>query len=103
MTPMRPVWLVSILVGIAALSIGTSADAPKTGDFETTFTQRSPLSEKKELLNRLAHKNADDYDLASLPFLVYVPTDYDAANAYGVIAWINHKDVSETPPKWKPV
>src|SRR4051794_19111435 len=85
------------------LSRSAMADAPQTGEFQITFTERNPLSEKKDLLNRLGHKNADDYDLSNQPFLVYVPTDYDASKSYGIIVWINHKDVTQTPPKWKPV
>jgi hypothetical protein len=97
-------WLPAAVVLLAALVSGAARGDPvQTGEFQTTFTQRSPLSEKKDLLNRLGHKNADDYDLSNQPFLVYVPTDYDASKSYGLIVWINHKDATQTPPKWKPV
>lgn len=49
------------------------ADAPKTGQFEIAFVERSPLSAKKELPNRLGKKDpGKDYDLSAEPFRLVV-------------------------------
>ena len=92
-----------VLMSVCIISSIAGAQELRTGEFETTFTQRSPLSEKKELLKRLGHKNAEDYDLSREPFLIYVPADYDPSASYGLILWINHEDVTVAPPKWMPL
>ncbi|MDP9174066.1 MAG: hypothetical protein M3O30_09405 [Planctomycetota bacterium] len=74
--------------------------SPKTGDFETTFTHRSPLSNYKSLLARfsLDPKTAQpDYDLSKQPFNVYVPPNYDPRKPYGLVVLLLYKEAIEAP------
>ncbi|HEY7087154.1 MAG TPA: hypothetical protein VH518_03635 [Tepidisphaeraceae bacterium] len=89
---------------ICLVPAAAMAQPSKTGEFITTFSKRSPLSEKKELLNRLGKKDpGKDYDLASESFMVYVPHDYDASVPHGLIVWMNYKDVDTTPKSLQPL
>jgi hypothetical protein len=60
----------------------------KTGDFEITFNQRSPLSDYSKLVERLGTTKdvaGPDYDLNEQPFAVYVPAAYDGSAPYGLL------------------
>ena len=79
---------------------------PATGELDLTFTQRSPLSDPKELARRLHLKPADvkeDYDLSQRPFKAYVPKNFDAAVPVGIFVYLGYKDTVATPPLWEPV
>jgi hypothetical protein len=80
------------------------ADPPKTGLFELSFTQRSPLSDLKTLTRRfkLVAKPGTplaDYDLSQEHYLVYVPASYDPAQPkpLGLIVLANYKHSDEFP------
>lgn len=109
--------------GIAVLSIATfcgstprfsraaaepatqPAGPAKTGAFDITFTERSPLSSPEALAKRLSLKPkdvADDYDISKRPFRIYVPANYDAATPCGIFVYLGYKDSVATPPLWKP-
>jgi hypothetical protein len=78
----------------------------KTGTFDLTFKNRSPLSTPKELARRLSLKPADvatDYDLSQKPYKAYVPTNYDPAQPVGVLVYLGYKDSVSTPPLWQPM
>jgi hypothetical protein len=80
--------------------------APKTGEFDLTFTQRSPLSARSELAQRLNLKESamgDDYDLSKCPFKTYVPANYDPSVPVGIFVYLGYKDSVSTPPQWHPV
>ena len=75
-----------------------SADPPKTGTFETKFTERSPLSTPEQLAKRLGlAKPAADYDPSAFDVIVHVPTNYDAAKPVGVMYMLLYKDTGEPP------
>jgi hypothetical protein len=68
------------------------ADDVHTGSFETTITERSPLSKIKSLAKRLKvinqgekMENLQDYDLSKEGWWVYVPEKYDPAKPMGLI------------------
>jgi hypothetical protein len=90
-----------------SLSTAFAADAPtagKTGDFTVNFTQRSPLTNLKELSTRFAQKNlSPDYDLSSQQFLVHVPANYDPDKPMGLIVLINYKSTPLLPRPVLPI
>lgn len=81
------------------------ADDVHTGGFETTFTERSPLSEIKSLAKRLKvlnpgekMENLQDYDLSKEGWWVYVPEKYDPAKPMGLIVLALYKHADSLPP-----
>jgi hypothetical protein len=88
------------------------ADVPATDDTAAmagklsvlSFTERSPLSSRAELVKRLSEKIADeDYDLGKEAFLVYVPKEADAKGKVGLIYLFNYKDTEDGPEPCYPV
>src|SRR5450432_2320939 len=77
------------------------ADEPtagKTGDFTVNFSQRSPLSNLKELDTRFTQKNlGPDYDLSTEQFIVHVPAQYDPEKPPGLLVLINYKETHGPP------
>ncbi len=91
----------AVLLALCAATT-TFADPPKTGVFELSFTQRSPLSDLKTLTRRfkLVAKPGTplaDYDLSQEHYLVYVPASYDPAKPLGLIVLANYKHSDEFP------
>ncbi|MGA2231871.1 MAG: hypothetical protein ABSH22_13315 [Tepidisphaeraceae bacterium] len=110
-----PIATVTLLCAImmASAAAGRAAETPgaaaagevKTGEIDLTFTQRSPLSTRKELARRLSLKETDlgdDYDLSQRPFKAYVPGNYDAATPQGIVVYLGYKDTVSSPPDWRP-
>jgi hypothetical protein len=93
------------LLLLSALATPALADPPeaKTGSFQLTFTERSPLTELKSLTRRLKVpivKSGDtfqDYDLSKESFLVYVPEKYDPQKPLGLIVLANYKHSGTLP------
>jgi hypothetical protein len=89
-----------VLTTVYALSIASKifADAPlpttqpaKTGEFDITFTQRSPQSDYAKLIARIGlakEKLSPDYDLSQEPLVIYVPKNYDPKIPVGIIVEI---------------
>jgi hypothetical protein len=111
---LRRAWtfIAMLLVGAALPNFcrADSATQPtgpiKTGEFQCTFTDRSPLSAPGKIAARLKLDEkdlGDDYDLSQRPFWVYVPSNYDAATAYGIVVYLGYKDSVSTPALWQPV
>ncbi len=93
----------ALLFSLVICSVTCSQEVKK-GEFQTTFTERSPLSAKADLIKRLGDiPDAPDYDLSKEPFTVYVPENYDPATPVGIIVWMNYKPADIVPPQWKPV
>lgn len=83
----------------------TPADS-KRGEFDITFTERSPLSKQADLLKRLGEKPdaaGEDYDLSKNGYKIYLPKNYDPAVPHGIIYYLGYKDTVATPPKWQPI
>ena len=105
--------LAGVLIGILISTVAARAEGPatapaeaKTGELDLTFTQRSPLSARKELARRLNLKEAElgaDYDLATRPFKAYVPPGYNPTVPHGVFVYLGYKDSVECPALWEPV
>jgi hypothetical protein len=100
-------WLVA-LNGSHALAVPSTSPSTqpiaRTGDFEITFTDRSPLSVKAKLMDRLADKDiGPDYDLSEQPFVIYVPPDYSADKPVGVVVYMSQDGANLTPATLQPV
>ncbi|HEX8521399.1 MAG TPA: tetratricopeptide repeat protein [Tepidisphaeraceae bacterium] len=100
---MKPFFIIPLALALYA-SVAAAQDKPapagdlKKGAFETTFTERSPLSSLKELTDRLGKPGMEaDYDLAKTTFLVAVPEDYDPSKKYGLLVLDNYKDSNSHP------
>lgn len=99
-------WTALLSLAAAAPATGpANASPPKTGEITLTFTQRSPLSSRKEIARRLGAKESelrDDYDLTTFTFRTYVPANYDPSTPYGVFVYLGSHDVPTVPTKWEP-
>lgn len=77
----------------------------QTGELDLTFTERSPLSNPKEIARRLTMKEQDlaiDYDLKQRPFKTYVPQNYDPSVPCGIFVYLGYKDSEALPQDWEP-
>jgi hypothetical protein len=87
-----------IIACLFASPAALADEAPKTGSFETTFTERSPLSEMKSLTKRLASTDASaDYNISAEPCLVFVPETYNPDRPMGLFVLLNYKASGELP------
>ncbi len=90
------------------------ADAPRTGSYQTTFDQTTPLAGGIEIFRRMLHplayaQNVARYhppegqviDPAREHWQVYVPEDYDGSTPYGVLVWVPPWDVLGIPSGWQ--
>lgn len=72
--------------------------AARIGTYTTKLTERSPLTEPKELAKRLGEKTVTETnDFARQEFLVHVPDDYDPARPMGLLVWLSYKNPDEPP------
>jgi len=81
------------------------AAAARTGEFTTTFSERSPLSAYSKLPGRLnapASEIGADYDLSKVKFSVYVPADYDASKPMGLVVYLNESNTEALPKPIEP-
>ncbi len=92
------------------------ADAPRTGAYQTTFDQTTPLAGGVEIFKRMLHPMAYERETAKyLPpeeqvidptkehWQVYVPEDYDGSTPYGVLVWVAPWDVLGIPSGWQSI
>ena len=99
---------------LLATSTAALADAPRTGSYQTTFDQTTPLAGGVEIFKRMLHPLAYEREMARyLPpeeqvinptkehWQVYVPEDYDGSTPYGVLVWVAPWDVLGIPPGWQ--
>jgi len=92
--------LARLLVLLILSASGASAaptTRPQTGEFQITFTDRSPDSVPERLARRagwslakLKKEGAEiEYDLSKESFEVYIPDSYDGSTPYGLLVWIS--------------
>jgi hypothetical protein len=79
-----------------------TAPAVQTGAFHITLTDQSPLSpiEAQSKRHRIRVEDMQRYTLADESFEVFVPDDYDPANKYGIMVWINAGNQGTMPRGW---
>jgi hypothetical protein len=76
----------------------------KTGAFEITFTDRSPLSQRSKLWDRLADKDVGpEYDLEKQSFVIYVPRDFSKDKPLGLVVYLSNDAASQTPVTLQPL
>ena len=104
-------WLAAMVFAVVLAAHHVQAALPETapsaarGEIDLTFTQRSPISTRKELARRLNFKESelgDDYDLPKRPFKAYVPPGYNPSVPYGVFVYLGYKDSESVPTEWEP-
>ena len=104
---------------LACLLLGSGpvfADAPRTGAYQTTFDQITPLAGGVEIFKRMLHPMAYERERAKyLPseeqvidptkehWQVYVPEDYDGSTPYGVLVWVAPWDAIGIPSGWQSI
>ena len=99
--------LLIVVGGLAA------ADAPRTGHYTTTFSERGPMSSWPMFVERMgvpynfpkdqAEPADANYDLTQEPYDIYVPKSYDGSVPYGLIAYVNSGTGGAPPGKYADV
>ncbi len=77
-------------------------DAPQTGIFQLSFTERHPLSDYAAMASRESRLSATPdpkvlYDITKEPYDVDVPTEYDGTKPFGLMV---HIDAGKTGNPW---
>ena len=83
------------IILIAFLAPSAFADEPRTGAYQTSFTDRSPLSALEIQVPRFggtltalkASGKDNDYDLGAETFEVYVPASYKQGDGWGLFVF----------------
>src|SRR5579859_2875780 len=102
---------------LACLLLGggpAMADAPRTGPYQTSFDQITPLAGGLEVVKRMYHPMAYAEKVAKYNppegqvidptrehWQVYVPEDYDGSRPYGVLVWVAPWDDLGVPSGWE--
>lgn len=77
-------------------------DAPRTGIFNTTFTQRSPLSSRERMaeVGRWNPQQLTDWDIETIEFQMVVPDAYTGEEPFGLLVFIHPSDnIFATDPR----
>ncbi len=94
---------IALLLMASLLAAAVQAqDAPRTGIFQLTFSERHPLSDYAAMVLRHVNLEATPdakvlYDIAKEPFDVDVPAEYDGTKAFGLMV---HIDAGKTGNPW---
>lgn len=97
---------------LAALFVPAAlADEPKTGAYQTSFTDRSPLSALEIQVPRFggsfialkASGKDNDYNLAEETFEVWVPASYKAADGWGLFVFDSPGGRGNLHEQWREV
>ncbi|MCY2953634.1 MAG: hypothetical protein NTU53_16895 [Planctomycetota bacterium] len=96
--------------GGRAAKMSTTRASASTGHLRLSFGERSPLSERDEVLRRIdanlrnmgpnADKASLEYDLATESFEVFVPLGYRPGVPHGLFVWTG---VTEVPSAWQAI
>lgn len=105
---------ITVCLLLACLASTASADAPRTGSYQTSFDQTTPLAGGIEIFKRMLHplayaQKVAEYrppedqviDPAKERWQVYVPEDYDGSKPYGVLVWVAPWDALGIPSGWQ--
>jgi hypothetical protein len=82
------------------------AGSVKTGEFQITLTNRGANSAPAALAKRLGMRPEEcknDYDLAKMPLVVYVPPNYDPAAPPGLFVFLHLARFPEVATSLKPL
>lgn len=99
--------VITVLIAhLLAATAATGAEAARTGNFKTSFSERSPFSSKPVMAERLNLKGTpqwSDYAIKAESFEVFVPPRYQPHTPHGLFVWINAVDNGRVPSEWKAV
>jgi len=92
---MRIVWLSIFMAALAPAAGALAADEARTGAYQTSFTERSPLSAMDIQVPRFggtmsalkASGKDNDYNLNDETFQVYVPQSYKPGDGWGLFVF----------------
>src|SRR5208282_2248674 len=94
----------ALIASLTSAAEPSTQPAAQTGAFEIAFTNRSPMSARAKLVDRLAEKDiGPEYDLSHQPFVVYVPADYSGDKPLGVVVFMSKDGPTQTPITLQPV
>jgi hypothetical protein len=112
-------WLPVLIVLLTTFSCGadllaqTEPSAPpvpierlvgKTGAFQATIAERSPLSAMPDVAKRMGVPNNDgDYKLANEKFTMYLPKEPAEDGKFGVMVSVCFIGYGFQPPAWTPM
>ena len=112
--PRIPSLIWPMLCLLLAAPTTAAADTPRTGSYQTSFDQTTPLAGGVEIFKRMLHpmsyaQKVAEYnppagqviDPAREKWQVYVPEDYDGSTPYGVLVWVPPWDVLGIPSGWQ--
>lgn len=105
-----------LMAGLLLVSVPAAADTPRTGAYQTSFDQATPLAGGVEIFKRMLHPLAYEQKLAEYHppvgqvidparehWQVYVPEDYDGGTPYGVLVWVAPWDALGIPSGWQSI
>lgn len=95
-----------------------AAEAPRTGSFSTSFETAAPYAKANVVMQRMmlgdtfrasvqaaaeqgVNLNAHTVNPSKETWDVYVPSDYDGSQPFGVLVWIAADPAMEVPGGWK--
>lgn len=97
-------------------SVPAAADAPRTGAYQTSFDQITPLAGGVEIFKRMLHPLVYEQKIAEYHptvdqvidpsrehWQIFVPEDYDGNTPYGVLVWVAPWDTLGMPSGWQSV
>src|SRR5262245_46055702 len=79
-----------------------AGDGAKTGEFDSSFDQRSPLSalDVQRARYGLASAPGNVYDISAEQFSVFVPNGYDGSPGWGLLVWSHPGNGGGAPREW---
>jgi hypothetical protein len=104
-------WFSILIVAFAPLAAALAADEVKTGAYQTSFSDRSPLSALEIQVPRFggsltalkASGKDNDYDLKDESFEVYVPQTYKAGDGWGLFVFDSPGGRGNLHEQWREV
>src|SRR5436853_486728 len=99
------------IILISLFAPAAFADEPRTGAFQTSFTDRSPLSALEIQVPRFggsltalkASGKENDYDLSHETFEVWVPETYKAGDGWGLFVFVSPGGRGSLHEAWREV
>ena len=103
---MNKLHLIVLICFLCVAHLGASEAQVRKGVFDIVFTERCPESNLQAIFERMQYTPktngflGNDYRIDEETYSVYVPSDYTADTAYGLLVWISASERSDMPKKW---
>jgi hypothetical protein len=92
--------LLVVQTGLASAAVAQES-RNRTGDYRTSFSDRSPYSALAEMTKRLPRLKGTDYLLKEESYCVSVPDSYAPDKPHGLLVFINSFNDGECYPQFK--